>query len=170
MSSEASQQVDELRYNPITGEVEEGWRPSNEDAAAGVLVPLNLGQLSEEMVHQAFPTAGQLEQALLASRTRIGRSGDYIVEQSKDLKKAKRDLIVAKGVARGTVRESGIYKTEKDVDAAVDRDPGVYRAMVRVDDAALRLEYARELKSALYLDVEILRSLNSNMRSETRIR
>jgi hypothetical protein len=159
---------DELHINPITGEVEETWHASNDDADDGVMVPLNLNALSEHDVVQAFPTAGQLEQALLLSRIRLGRSAPYLSEQSEQLKKAKRDLIVAKAVSRGNARDSGLYKTADDISAAVDRDTLVYRAIVRVDDAAVKLEYARELKSSLHADIDILRSLNTNMRNEVR--
>jgi hypothetical protein len=166
-----TQQADvptEMYVNPVTGEVEENWRPENDDADVGVMVPLNLRLLSESDVVQAFPTAGELEQALLASRVRLGRAAPFIVKQSESLKKAKRDLVVARAVSRQNTREGGLFKTEKDVDAAIDRDTLVYRAVVRVDDAAMKLEYARELKSSLHADIEILRSLNTNMRNEVR--
>ena len=168
MSELEQTEDDEMYYNPVTGEVEENWRPTNIDADAGVMVPLNLRQLSESDVVQAFPTAGELEQALLASRVRLGRAAPFLNAQSEVLKKAKRDLVVAKAVARHKTREAGLFKTEKDVDAAFDRDRIVYQAIVRVDDAALKLEYARELKSSLHADIEILRSLNTNMRNEVR--
>jgi hypothetical protein len=158
----------ELQVNPITGEVEEHWNSTDEDADAGVMVPLNLNALSEHDVVQAFPTAGQLEQALLQSRVRLGRAAPFLTKQSENLKTAKRDLVVAKAVARGNARDSALYKTEPDISAAVDRDPLVYRAIVRVDDAAVKLEYARELKSSLHVDIDILRSLNTNMRNEVR--
>lgn len=160
--------MSEIVVNPVTGEVEGDWRVDAENADTGIMVPLNLSQLTEAEVVQAFPTAGELEQALLASRTRLGRAAPFLSDASRVLKKTKRDFIVARAVARQNVRETGIWKTEKDVDAAIDRDDSVQRALTIVDDAALKLEYARELKNSLHMDIEILRSLNSNMRGEVR--
>ncbi|MGB3414056.1 MAG: hypothetical protein WBA28_05010 [Microbacteriaceae bacterium] len=161
------EEPEEVYFNPITGEVEE-WRKDAANAGEGVLMPLNLGALSEDEVIQHFPTPGELEHALLRARTRLGRSALFLTEQSEKLKKAKRNLVVAKAVARQKARETGLFKTEPDVAAAVDRDEAVFAAVVALDDAALKLEYGRELKSALHMDIEILRSLNSNMRGELR--
>lgn len=155
-----------MSLNPITGEVDD-WEPG-EDPAKGILLPGTLAGLTEDDIAQAFPSPAHIEGALIESRTRIGRSINIIREKSRALKDAKRDLLLARGLARQEARASGEHRTDRDVTVAVELDDTVQAALAAVDEAALALEYARQLKSGLFLDVEILRSLNSNLRAEVR--
>lgn len=151
-----------MTVNAITGEVDD-WE-AGDDPTEGVLLPTNLADLEDDAVAQAFPTPVEIEAGLVRSRTRIGRSVRVIKHQVERVRVAKRALLVARASARQDARAAG--GTEKDIAAAIDLDDTVREALAEVDDAAVALEYARQLKSGLYLDVEILRSLNSNVRSE----
>jgi hypothetical protein len=153
---------DDVTVNPITGEVEE-WSPKAEDASEGVLMPMNLAAMSEQEIQQMLPSALQMEGALLISRSRLGRAPQFLREQRERVKAAKRALIIARGYA--FVRTAGTG-SEAHRRALASVDQAVLDAQDLVDTQELTLEYALDLWAALRKDVDILRSLNANVREE----
>lgn len=140
--------------NPNTGEVS--------PASDLDFVPLNIAGLDEHELLAMFPTPVQAAGALLIARRHLADAPAVLAERSRAVKDAKRQLIVAKGYAR--IRAQG--RTAEDRKVAADADPEVIAAWEYVDDCELALEYARERRKSLSEDVEILRSLNANFRTE----
>jgi hypothetical protein len=154
-----------VSINPVTGEVDE-WQ--GDDPASGVLVPVHLADLDEDGIAQALPSPYQVERALIESRTRIGRSANVVRDASTKVRESKRDLVLAKALARETARASGTYRTEKDLAAAVELDDTVQQAYDAMHEAIAAYEYARLLRSSLWKDIEVLQSINANMRQEVK--
>jgi hypothetical protein len=126
------------------------------------LVPLNLAELDEQQLAQMIPTPGQCALALVIARQRLARAPKVLNRLSKGVKDARRDLIIARGYAR--VEANG-----RDADTrklVAESDARVISAHEALDDAELRLEYGRDLRKSLSEDIEILRSLNANFRTE----
>lgn len=126
------------------------------------LVPLNLATLDEDALLAMFPTPIQAAGALLMARRHLADAPAVLSERSRAVKDAKRQLIVAKGYAR--IRATG--RTAEDRRAEAEAAPEVISAWEHVDDCELALEYARERRKSLSEDIEILRSLNANFRTE----
>jgi len=145
--------------NPITGVVEEI------DADSVVeLVPLDLVSLSEDELLELFPSPIQVAGALHIARARIGRAPVVLKELSAAVKAARRDLLIAKGKAYRDARQAGFNIT--DARAYSEVDGPVVAAREAVDDAELELEFGRDLRKSLTTDIDILRSLNANIRAE----
>jgi hypothetical protein len=143
----------------VTGEVEE-----IEPGSTVELVPLDLVSLSEDELLELFPSPVQVAGALHIARARIGRAPVVLKDLSAALKVAKRDLLIAKGKSYRAAREAGFNITDARAYSAFD-DP-VIEAQEAVDDAELELEYGRDLRKSLTTDIDILRSLNANIRAE----
>jgi hypothetical protein len=143
-----------MNVDTTTGEVvEEG----------GVeLVPLDIAGLNEDELLTLYPTPVQCAGALLIARSRLHTAPKVLKALSAAVKARKREVLIARGYA---------YKEAAGRDAATRRlvaesDANVIEALERLDDAELALEYGRELRKALSEDIEILRSLNANFRTE----
>ncbi|MDN3309587.1 hypothetical protein QWJ90_01445 [Microbacterium oryzae] len=141
--------------DPRTGEI------SEEETA---LVPLNISGLNEDEILQLLPTPRQVAGAMLIARERLAKAPAALDTLSGELKKAKRDLIVARALAFSRYRSEGW--SLGDARALVDSDEKVSAAREAADDAELRLEYGRELRKTLDKDIDLLRSLNANYRAE----
>lgn len=144
-----------MNFHPETGEVIDPT-PSVD------LVPLNLAGLDEDELVHLFPTPVQCAGALLQARTAIARAPEILASRSKAVKDAKRVLAAARGYAR--LRAEGRDMETRRLVAESDAD--VIQAWEHLDVCELALEYARERRKSLSEDIDILRSLNANMRSE----
>lgn len=143
--------------DPETGEVIE---------APMELVPLNLAALDEDRLLDMFPTPVQAAGALVQARAVAARAPRALDEYRRRLQAAERALVVATAIAvrdlspefpRATLTE------RKMLAATVD---AVREAQDARDEAWLLLEYARDFDKAVGRDIDILRSLNANFRSE----
>lgn len=143
------------RVNPVTGEVEEDGGRSD------MLVPLNLAGIDEEQLAQIFPTPMQAHAALHMARTRLGHAPAVLDRARRALKEAQRALTVAYG--RSYLNAEGPEHVRKQLASTA---ASTVEAQENVDSRWLELQYALDLKSALYQDIEILRSINSNMRAD----
>jgi len=151
-----------MNVNPITGEV------VDETPATDIeLVPLNLATLDEETILAMFPTPTQAAGALLYARQVAARAPAALNKYRTALKKADKDLTIA--VALGAERLLETYArmpmTERR-DLARATDEKVIAAETARDTAWLLLEYARDFDRAVGRDIDILRSLNANLRGE----
>lgn len=148
--------------NPTTGEIE--------DAPDGLeLVPLNLGALDEDKLTQLFPTPGQMTAALMWAREANGRAPAALARYRLTLRTAERELKVAIALGVKRLRGEMPKATLTELrDLVHGIDPTVVTAREAVDDAWLAFEYARDYERAIREDIEILRSLNANLRSEIR--
>lgn len=144
-----------MNFHPDTGEVLEAT-PSVD------LVPLNLAALDEDELLHLFPTPVQCAGALLQARQAIARAPEILAGRSKAVKDAKRLLAAARGYARARAEGRDI-ETRRLV---AESDAEVIKAWEHLDVCELALEYARERRKSLSEDIDILRSLNANMRSE----
>lgn len=155
-----------MSVHPITGEVEESGTFPGTDVE---LVPLNLAQLDEDAIAAMFPTPAQAAGALLYSRQVASRAPAALNSYRTALKKAEKDLAIA--VALGAEKMLETYPRmamSERRDLARALDPRVKVAEEARDTAWLLLEYARDYDRALGRDIDILRSLNANLRGEHR--
>lgn len=153
-----------MNVNPITGEVDEAETFPGTDIE---LVPLNLAQLNEDAIAAMFPTPAQAAGALLYSRQVASRAPAALNTYRTALKRAEKDLAIA--VALGAKKMLETYPRmamSERRDLARALDPRVKTAEEARDTAWLLLEYARDYDRALGRDIDILRSLNANLRSE----
>lgn len=144
--------------NPLTGEVQE--RPGMD------LVPLDLAALSEDELLAMFPTPVQAAGALLHARHVNARAPHALNEYRTQLQKAERSLQLAIAIS---VRELAIEYpratlTERRMLAVAE--PLVSNAQDARDTAWLLYEFARDYEKAIARDIEVLRSLNANFRTE----
>lgn len=150
-----------MDVNPLTGEVEES--PGTDID----LVPLNLSGLDEDAILAMFPTPMQAAGALLYARQVAARAPAALNKYRTALKRAEKDLTIA--IALGAERLLETYArmpmTERR-DLARATDPRVAAAEEARDTAWLLLEYARDYDRAIGRDIDILRSLNANLRSD----
>ena len=145
--------------NRETGEVVE--RPLE-------VVALDIAALDEQELAQLFPTPVQASGALLKARQAVARA-PYALRQAKEkLREKERDLKVA--IARTTLElaDSHPNLSVSERTRLAEADPRVIEAREEQDVAWLALEYARDWDKALGRDVELLRSVNANMRAETK--
>ena len=155
-----------MSVNPITGEVEESGTFPGTDIE---LVPLNLAHLDEDAIAAMFPTPAQAAGALLYSRQVASRAPAALNGYRTALKKAEKDLAIA--VALGAEKLLETYPRmamSERRDLARALDPRVKVAEEARDTAWLLLEYARDYDRAIGRDIDILRSLNANLRGEHR--
>jgi hypothetical protein len=152
--------------NPITGEIEEPESMPGSDIA---LVPLNLAGLSEDDLLATFPTPVQAAGALLYARRVARRAPAALNDLRTKLKAAERRLTIAVAVAaRDMLTEYPRMPMTERRDLARAVDDRVRTAQDDVDTAWLLLEYARDYDRAIGRDIDILRSLNANLRGEHR--
>lgn len=155
-----------MTVNPLNGEVEDAETFPGTDIE---LVPLNLAHLDEDAIAAMFPTPAQAAGALLYSRQVASRAPAALNGYRTALKRAERDLTIA--IALGAERMLETYPrmpmTERR-DLARATDPKVKAAETARDEAWLLLEYARDYDRAIGRDIDILRSLNANLRTEHR--
>jgi hypothetical protein len=155
-----------VSVNPITGEVvDEETFPGTQTA----LVPLNLAGMSEDEILAMFPTPVQAAGALLYARDVARRAPAALDHYRTALKKAEKELRIA--VALAAEQLLSMYPRmpmaeRRDLARAVD--DRTIAAQDAVDDAYLQLEYARDFDRMIGRDIDILRSLNANMRGEHR--
>lgn len=128
------------------------------------LVPLHIAELDENELLALFPTPVQCAGALLIARERIANAPGALERLSGQVRAAKRALIVERAKARIRFRREG-WNVGDSKDLA-ESDDVVKAAVEAVDDAELALEYGRDLRRTLETEIEILRSLNANMRRE----
>lgn len=155
-----------MDVNPLTGEVEERETFPGTDVE---LVPLNLAHLDEDAIAQMFPTPAQAAGALLYSRQVASRAPAALNAYRTALKKAEKDLAIS--VALGAEQLLSTYPRMamgERRDLARATDPKVRTAEEARDTAWLLLEYARDYDRAIGRDIDILRSLNANLRTEHR--
>lgn len=141
-----------------TGEV-------RDDAEVG-LVPLHIAELDEDYLLSLFPTPVQCAGALLIARERLANAPGALNDLARAVRDAKRDFTVERGKAFQRARSEGL--SIADANAWRDVDEKVSAAREAVDAAELALEYGRETRRTLESEIEILRSLNANMRTEHR--
>ncbi|MBO3663706.1 hypothetical protein [Microbacterium stercoris] len=128
------------------------------------LVPLDIARLNEDEIAAMFPSPVQVAGALLIARERISRAPKALEDLAADVKKAKRDLMIARGKAFVNARKAGFSIADARAYAVIDDD--AMSAQEEVDDAEIRLEYGRDLRRTLTTEIDILRSLNANFRAE----
>lgn len=146
--------------------VDQGTGEVTEDAGTDIdLVPLNLALLDEDAIMQMFPTPAQAAGALLYSRQVAAQAPVVLNTYRTALKKADKDLALAIAVgARDLLTEYPRMPMTERRDLARATDPKVRAAEESRDTAWLLLEYARDRDRALGRDIDILRSLNANLR------
>jgi hypothetical protein len=131
------------------------------------VVPLNLAELNEDQLAQLIPTPAQAAAALGYARAVAARAPAALNGYRTELRTAERELTIA--LALGAEKVLEIYPrmamTERR-DIARATDPRVKAAQDAVDTAWLTLEYARDYDRAIGRDIDILRSLNANLRTE----
>jgi hypothetical protein len=131
------------------------------------VVPLNLAELNEDQLAQLIPTPAQAAAALGYARAVAARAPAALNRYRRELRTAERELTIA--LALGAEKVLEIYPrmamTERR-DIARATDARVKAAQDAVDTAWLTLEYARDYDRAIGRDIDILRSLNANLRTE----
>lgn len=153
-----------MTMNFTTGEVDD------DAAAAGMdMVPLNLAALSEDELLAMLPTPVQCAGALQYARQVAARAPKALNELRTALAERERELTIALAVAARDLLSAypRMPMTERR-DLARAEDARVRKAQENRDDAWLLLEYARDYDRAIGRDIDILRSLNANMRGEHR--
>lgn len=153
-----------MNVNPITGEVED------EDVLPGTnqaLVPLHLDALSEDELLARFPTPVQAAGALLYARAVARRAPAALKKYRTEWKAAQKELTIATALAaRDLLTEYPRLPMGERRDLARATDPRTMAASDALDDAWIALEYARDYDRAIGRDIDILRSLNANLRGE----
>lgn len=129
------------------------------------LVPLNLAGMDEDRLAALFPTPAQAAGALIMAREVSGRAPAALSRFREGLLRAENELRIA--IALGAEELLTIYPrmsmTERRDLARVTNDRAS-KAQAARDDAWLQLEYARDFEKAIGRDIDILRSLNANLR------
>lgn len=150
-----------MDVNPITGEV------ADEPGTDIDLVPLNLAGLDEDAITAMFPTPVQAAGALLYARQVAARAPAALNRYRTALKAADKALTIAVALgARDLLSEYPRLPMSERRDLARATDPKVREAEEARDTAWLLLEYARDYDRAIGRDIDILRSLNANLRGE----
>lgn len=152
--------VDDANVDPVTGEVIDS--PEQME-----LVPLNLAALDEDALAQMLPTPGQLHAALIIARGKNAKAPSVIADYRAKLRRAENDLAVARGLAVKSLREDFPRATLTELRDIAQSEDRVREAVDRRDDAWLLFEYAKDFARMIGEDIEILRSLNKNLRSES---
>lgn len=154
-----------MTVNIGTGEVTEDGA-----AAAGMdMVPLNLAALSEDELLAMLPTPVQCAGALQYARQVAARAPKALNELRTTLTARERELTIAVAIgARDLLTEYPRLPMSERRDIARATDDRVSAAQEARDTAWLLLEYARDYDRAIGRDIDILRSLNANMRGEHR--
>lgn len=130
------------------------------------LVPLHIAELDEADLLAMFPTPVQCAGALMIARERIANAPAALERLGAKVRDARRKFIVTRALARVRFRQEGWGIS--DAKELADSSDDVTEAQEAVDDAELALEYGRDLRRTLTTEIDILRSLNANMRLEHR--
>ena len=145
--------------DPMTGEVVQ--RPLE-------VVAVDIAALDAQELAQLFPTPVQAAGALLKARQAVARAPYALRKAKEKLRAAERDLKLA--IARATLELAeqfqGMSVSERS--KLAEADARVVDARETADMAWIELEYAKDWDRALGRDVELLRSVNANMRAETK--
>lgn len=145
--------------DPMTGEVVQ--RPLE-------VVAVDIAALDEQELAQLFPTPVQAAGALLKARQAVARAPYALRKAKEKLRAAERDLKLA--IARATLELAeqfqGMSVSERS--KLAEADARVVDTRETADMAWIELEYAKDWDRALGRDVELLRSVNANMRAETK--
>lgn len=138
-----------------------------EAPASMELVPWNLAALDEDQLREMFPTPVQAMGALIAARAVIARAPKALDDYRTKLRTSERNLKIAIGLAVHELRESYPRATMTELrDLAHALDDRVLEAVEARDTAWLEMEYAKDFADAIHDDVEVLRSINKNIRGE----
>lgn len=132
------------------------------------VVAVDIAALDEQELAQLFPTPVQAAGALLKARQAVARAPYALRKAKEKLRAAERDLKLA--IARATLELAeqfqGMSVSERS--KLAEADARVVDARETADMAWIELEYAKDWDRALGRDVELLRSVNANMRAETK--
>lgn len=142
--------------NPITGEVSTSFE----------LVPLDLASLDEEALLARFPTPVQAAGALLYARQVNQRAPEALNRLRTALVAADRTLFIMTALAVRDLAADYPRATLTERRMLAVLDERVKAAQDARDEAWLLLEYARDYDKANQRDIDILRSLNANLRGE----
>ncbi|RRJ85934.1 hypothetical protein EG850_11145 [Gulosibacter macacae] len=143
--------------DPETGEVI--------DAPLG-LVPLNLSALSEDELAAALATPQQAYAALQKARSLNARVPAGLDKYRRALRAAERDLSLAKAVELKRLREEWSKATLTELRELATVSDAVQEALDARDTAWLLFEYAQDWAKAIAADIDLLRSINANVRAE----
>ena len=145
--------------DPMTGEVVQ--RPLE-------VVAVDIAALDEQELAQLFPTPVQAAGALLKARQAVARAPYALRKAKEKLRAAERDLKLA--IARATLELAEQFQSMSVSERSklAEADARVVDARETADMAWIELEYAKDWDRALGRDVELLRSVNANMRVETK--
>jgi hypothetical protein len=146
--------------DPVTGEVID--TPENME-----LVPLNLAALDEHAIAHLLPTPGQIHAALIIARGKNAKAPAVLSQYRGKLKKAETTLKIQLGLAVKLLREDFPRATLTELRDLAYSDERVRAAVDARDDAWLMFEYAKDFAGMIAEDIEILRSINKNLRSES---
>ena len=132
------------------------------------VVAVDIAALDEQELMQLFPSPVQAAGALLKARQVVARAPIALRKAKEALRAAERDQRVA--IARATLELADRYPemSVSERTKLAEGDPRVIEAREAHDTAWIALEYARDWDRALGRDVELLRSVNANFRSEVR--
>lgn len=142
--------------NPITGEVSDSLE----------LVPLNLAELDEDALRDLFPTPIQAAGALIYARSVAARAPHALNAYRSALVTADRKLMVMTAIVVKELRAEQPRAALTELRMSAAADARVIEAQDARDEAWLLLEYARDYDRAIQRDIDILRSLNANLRTE----
>lgn len=155
-----------MTVDQATGEVDDAETFPGTDSH---LVPLNLRAMNEDELLALLPTPTQAAGALVMAREVNGRAPAALDRFREALLKAENELRIA--IALGAEELLQIYPrlsmTERRDLARATYDRAI-RAQAARDTAYLQLEYARDFEKMIGRDIDILRSLNANLRGEHR--
>ncbi|GAA3009273.1 hypothetical protein [Microbacterium aurantiacum] len=152
--------VSEADVDPVTGEIIES--PESME-----LVPLNLAALDEDALAHLLPTPGQIHAALIIARGKNAKAPSVLSRYRGKLKKAETTLKIQLGLAVKLLREDFPRATLTELRDLAYSDDRVRAAVDARDDAWLMFEYAKDFAGMIAEDIEILRSINKNLRSES---
>lgn len=154
-----------MNIDPGTGEV-----LTDSDAPAEMeIVPLNLAALDENALLAMFPSPVQAAGALIWAREANSRAPKALSGYRRALRKAQRDKKIALGRAVKDLREDFPRATLTELrELAYGADDRVISTLDAEDDAWLEFEYAKDYAAAIKEDIDILRSINANLRGEHR--
>ena len=146
--------------DPVTGEIIDA--PENME-----LVPLNLAALDEDALAHLLPTPGQIHGALLIARGKNAKAPSVLSKYRGALRKAETNLKIQLGLAVKLLREDFPRATLTELRDLAYGDDRVRAAVDHRDDAWLMFEYAKDFAGMIAEDIEILRSINKNLRGES---
>ena len=152
--------------DPITGELIEPETFPGTDIA---LVPLNLSALSEDEIIALLPTPLQAAGALAYARDVNRRAPAALDRFRNELVAAEKELRIATALAAADLlSQYPRMPMGERRDLAKALDDRCIAAQDARDMAWLKFEYAKDYARANGKDIDVLRSLNANLRGEHR--